>query len=532
MTKLTRRGFNKLVGGTLLAEAMFSAWPSMAHAADSDSLAAMSLTEASAKIHSKQVTSTELTKALLERINVYNPKVNALVTVMGKDALAQAAALDEEAKAGKFRSPLHGIPIALKDNIDTAGTRTTAASPMFKDRVPTEDADIVRRLKAAGAVIIAKANLHEFALGCTGDISYFGPARNPWSLEHVTGGSSSGSAAALSSMLCFGALGTDTGGSIRVPSSWCGTVGLKPTTGLVSIRGIIPCTASLDHCGPMARTVEDVALMLTQMAGYDNLDIFSVPSTPKDYVKEMKQPVTSFRLGLPASFYDHVDPEVEKAINAAIEVLTKLTAGVTSHAPLPELSSGGGGALGDSDFYHRDLIRQYGLNYMPPTRTRFERMMNPAPGAAVSTAADSAQAHQRLALLRREVDAAFKDFDVVIVPTIRNLPPTINASLAQETAGAGRSTKVYDWFDASGCTNTSPFDQYGVPAISIPCGFSSSGMPIGLMIAAPHFEEGKVLALAYAFQQATDWHTKRPPLTPSTAVPALVEGKPQAESKS
>jgi aspartyl-tRNA(Asn)/glutamyl-tRNA(Gln) amidotransferase subunit A len=454
---------------------------------------------------------------------------------MGKQALEQAAILDAEAKAGKFRGPLHGIPIGLKDNIDTAGTRTTAASPMFKDRVPTEDADIVRRLKAAGAVIIGKLNLHEFALGCTGDISYFGPSRNPWSLGHVTGGSSAGSGAALASDMVFGALGTDTGGSIRVPSAWCGIVGLKPTTGLVSIRGIIPCVADLDHCGPMARTVEDVALMLGQMTGYDQLDIFSVPSTPQDYVAEMKKPVSGIRLGTPQSFYDHLDPEIDAAVKQALVVLTKLTAGVTSSAPLWDGSPGGG--TGDSDFYHHDLIAKYGLNYMPPTRTRFERMENPPPGAKVITAADAARAHQQLETTRRMIDASFKDFDLVVVPTTRQLPPLINDSLAHEMSGGGSAsgrtaTKVYDFFDSSGgCTNTSPFDAYGVPAISLPCGFSKDGLPIGLMIAGPHFSEGKVLSLAYAYQQATQWHLQKPPLTAETPVPPIVEGKPAAAPK-
>src|SRR5580698_10238300 len=382
--KLTRRGFTGMVGTALAAETFAAAWPALSKAAmgavpavpvESDKLAAMSLTEVSEMIHARTVTSTQLVKALLDRINVYNPKVNCYITVMGKEALAQAEVLDAEQKAGKFRGPLHGIPIGLKDNIDTAGTRTTAASPMFKDRVPTEDADIVVRLKKSGAIIMGKMNLHEFALGCTGDISYFGPTRNPWALDHVTGGSSAGSGAAVATDLCFGALGTDTGGSIRVPSSWCGIVGIKPTTGLVSIRGIIPCTASLDHCGPMARSVEDVALMLGQMTGYDNLDIFSVQSTSEDYVKAMKQPVSGFRIGMPVSFYDHVDPQVEKALNDAVAVITKLTAGVTSHASLLEIPTGGGGggnSLGDTEAYHQDLIRQYGVNYMPPTRTRFE----------------------------------------------------------------------------------------------------------------------------------------------------------------
>lgn len=541
--KLTRRGFGILAGGAVIAETLLGNWPMLAQpaageVADADKLSAMSLTEVSEMVHNKTITSTQLVKALLDRINVYNPKVNCYVTVMAKEALGQAAQLDAEQKANKFRGPLHGIPIALKDNIDTAGTRTTAASPMFKDRVPTEDADIVRRREGAGAIILGKLNLHEFALGCTGDISYFGPTRNPWSLEYVTGGSSAGSGAAVSAALVYGALGTDTGGSIRCPSAWCGIVGLKPTVGLVSIRGIIPCTADLDHCGPMARTVEDVALMLGQMTGYDSLDIFSVQSTPEDYVKAMKQPVSSFRLGTPQSFYDHLDPEIDKAVKAALEVLTKLTAGVTSSAPLWDGSPGAG--TGDADFYHHDLIEKYGLNYMPPTRARFEKLENPPPGTKVPTAADAARAHQKLMTTRRMIDSSFKDFDLVVVPTTRLLAPKINDSLAIEAKGGGfgggaggaSGGKVYDWFaPGGGCMNTSPFDAYGVPAISLPCGFTESGMPIGLMIAGPHFTEGKVLALAYAYQQATQWHKKQPPLTAETVVPPIIESKSSPENK-
>ena len=534
---LTRRNFGKLAGSAVLADMLFGSWPSygksMAGASDASAnpLASKSLTEISGMIHDKSVTSKQLVQVLLDRIGVYNPKVNCYITVMAKEALAQAEQLDAEAAAGKFRGPLHGIPIALKDNIDTAGIRTTAASPMFKDRVPDEDADVVRRLKAAGAVIIGKLNLHEFALGCTGSVSYFGPTRNPWDLANVTGGSSAGSGAAAAADLAFGTLGTDTGGSIRVPAAWCGIVGLKPTTGLVSIRGIIPCQASLDHCGPMARTVEDVALMLGPMAGYDNLDIFSVASTPKDYVQEMKQPVSGFRLGTPQSFYDHLEPDIDAAVKTALGVLSRLTAGVTSSAPLWEGLTGTG--TGDADFYHHDLIEKYGLNYMPPTRARFERMENPAPGAKVATAADAARSHQMLMTTRRQIDAKFKDFDLVVVPTTRLNPPKINDALVREAAsaaGANRDTKIYDWFASSGgCANTAPFDAYGIPAISLPCGFTKDGLPIGLMIAGPHFTEGKVLALAYAYQQATDWHRKKPTLSPATPVPPIVEGKAPAK---
>jgi aspartyl-tRNA(Asn)/glutamyl-tRNA(Gln) amidotransferase subunit A len=534
MANISRRDFTKMCSGALTAGTFLAGWPSLlaelppTPGATDDELTSLTLLEASVRIHNRSVTSVQLTKALLKRIGVYDSKLNAYITVMSTEALTQAEQLDEEAKAGRFRSPLHGIPVALKDNIDTAGTRTTAASPMFKTRVPTEDAEVVRRLKASGAVILGKLNLHEFALGCTGDVSYFGPSRNPWNLQLVTGGSSGGSGAAVAADLCYGALGTDTGGSIRVPSSWCGIVGIKPTAGLVSIRGIVPCLASLDHCGPMARTVEDVALMLTQLAGYDNVDIFSVEHPPQDYFKLMKQPVSGFRLGAPVEFYDHLEPEVAQAVGAAIAVLTRLTQGVTSHATLPAIPEGENffNALGDTAAYHEPLIKESGMDYMPPTINDMKEIMTPA------TAADSSRSHNTLAMIRRQIDAAFNDFDLVVVPTTTSLPKPIKDALKMEMSDR-KPTKAYDFFDpTSGCSNTAPFDVYGIPALTLPCGFSKSGLPIGLMIAGPHFSEGKVLALAYAFQQATDWHTRKPNLTPAMAVPALVEDEVQEPKKS
>ncbi len=533
MGTISRRDFAAWCAGALAFSKLIAPWPASSAGAvidqADDHLPGLSLVEVSALIHKRTVTSTQLTQAALARIHVYNPKLNAYITIMATQALKQAARLDQEARAGRFRSPLHGIPIALKDNIDTAGTRTTAASPMFRARVPTEDAEVVRRLDAAGAVILGKLNLHEFALGCTGDVSYFGPARNPWALARITGGSSSGSGASVAAGLCYAALGTDTGGSIRVPSSWCGVVGIKPTAGLVSIRGIIPCEASLDHCGPMARTVEDVAMMLTQMAGYDNLDIFSVEHPAEDYMQSMKQPVSGFRLGAPVEFYDHLEPEVAEVVGTACEVLASLTQGITSRATLPDMPQGDNffTGLGDTAAYHEPLIKSSGMAYMPPTVIDMKEI------TAASTAADSAVSHATLATIRRTVDAAFKDqqIDLVVVPTTTSLPKTIRESLAREMADR-KPKKAYDFFDpTSGCTNTAPFDVYGIPALSLPCGFSKEGLPVGLMIAGPHFSEGKVLALAYAFQQATDWHKRKPPLAPDTPVPALVEASGDEEKK-
>src|SRR5580765_2300601 len=348
MTHLSRRAFTAtMIGaaaaatggaGALSAQTGRSTASTVPTASAADALAALTLSDVSGRIKAGTVTSTDLVNACLARIDVYNPKLNAFITVTKEAALAQARALDAEQRAGKLRGPLHGIPIALKDNIDTAGVRTTAASAVFDDRVPAEDAEVARRLAAAGAVVIGKANLHEFAFGGSSATSYYGPVRNPWALERNPGGSSGGSAAAVATDLCYGALGTDTGGSIRTPASYCGVVGLKPTYGLVSIRGIIPLVVSLDHCGPLTRTVTDAAMLLNVLAGYDRLDIASVEHPAEDYVAALKQPVGGFRVGVArAPFFDLLDADVARVVEDAIGVLRKLTAGVKD-ASLPSTS--------------------------------------------------------------------------------------------------------------------------------------------------------------------------------------------------
>src|SRR5437899_375493 len=295
-----------------------------------DGLAALSLAEAAARIQAGGVTSVELVNACLARVDIYNPKINAFITVTREAALAQARALDAEQRAGRIRGPLHGIPIALKDNIDTAGIRTTAASAVFDDRVPTEDAEVARRLSAAGAVLVGKTNLHEFAMGGTSATSYYGPVRNPWALDRNPGGSSGGSAAAVSTALCYAALGTDTGGSIRTPASYCSVVGLKPTYGLVSIRGIIPLVLSLDHCGPITRSVMDAAIVLNVLAGYDRLDIASVEHPAEDYAAAARQPVNGFTVGVArVPFFDLLDADIARVLDDALRVVGTLTKRLT-----------------------------------------------------------------------------------------------------------------------------------------------------------------------------------------------------------
>lgn len=502
---LNRREFSAALAGIVAAQAL-KVRPAFAADAFADELTSLSLIDIAAKIRSGSVTSTQVTQACLARIATYGPKLDAFITVMSAAALAQAQQLDAELRAGKLRGPLHGVPIALKDNIDTAGTRTTAASALFEDRVPTEDAPVVTRLKSAGAVIIGKTNLHEFAMGY-GDISYWGPARNPWNLAHNTGGSSSGSGAAISASLAYGALGTDTGGSVRIPASYCGIVGLKATYGLVPIRGIIPLVVSLDHCGPMTRTVADTALMLNTMAGYDRKDITSVDHAREDYLAALAQPVGGFRLGIPAGYFDNLDPEVAKAVQEAIDVLAKMTQGAKD-AALPSVSANPG-TFGEAFAYHEQYIKDAPGKYMLPTRRNLERQQSNPPKAA-----EYIRAKWALEELRRTVDDSFTDFDLVVLPTQRILPPDLNDMLKRD-----HSTEPTEPSITSNC---GPFDAFGLPAISIPCGFSKSGLPIGLMIAGPHFSEGKVLALAQAYERATEWHKMKPPLKPNTVKPPVV----------
>src|SRR5713101_2871475 len=286
----------------------------------------MGIREIAEQFRKGSLSPVELTTDCLARIERLNPKLNAFITVTAESALAAARQAEVEIRRGDWRGPLHGIPLALKDLIDMAGVRTTGASLLFKDRVPAEDAEIVRRLKAAGAVLLGKLNLHEFAYGGSSVISYFGPVRNPWNLDYSPGGSSGGSAAAVAAQLCYGAIGSDTGGSVRQPAGYCGVVGLKPTYGRVSTRGVIPLSWSLDHLGPMTRTVKDAALMLQVIAGYDAQDTTSIDVPVPDYAATIAAGTSSLRLGiLRAYFYEALHPEIQAAMEAALSVLKTLT---------------------------------------------------------------------------------------------------------------------------------------------------------------------------------------------------------------
>lgn len=462
--------------------------------AASEDLAGLTLKQASELLRNKAASPVDLTRACLRRIENYNPRLNAFITITSEEALESASAMEAEQRQGKWRGPLHGIPIALKDNIDTAGTRTTAASGLFKDRVPSEDADVVRRLKDAGAVFLGKLNLHEFAYGGTSDVSYFGAVHNPWALDHISGGSSGGSAAAVAAELCFGSLGTDTAGSVRIPASYCGVVGFKPTYGRVSLRGVIPLSWSLDHLGPICRTVEDTALLLAAIAGYDPLDPATIDRPVPDYARALGMETSNLRLGVPRSpFFEHLDPEVAKAVEAAIGVLRKMTRSVAETmlppaAPmLPILGT-------EAYAYHSKWIVESPDRYQPSTRDRI------IGNAADVKAPAYADALRQTSLLRRQVGKLFSSVDLLITPTMPRPPEACAQS---------------DSFDPIGIRNTSPFDIFGLPTISVPCGFTKSGLPIGLQISGAPFAESTVLTLAHAYERETEWHKRRPQLTPT-----------------
>lgn len=462
---------------------------------ESQDLAALTLKGAAELLRSKAASPVDLTQACLKRIERYNSALNAFITVASDQALKAAREMEAEQRRGKWRGPLHGIPIALKDNIDTAGVRTTAASGVFKDRVPSEDAEVVRRLKGAGAIILGKLNLHEFAYGGTSDVSYFGAVHNPWALDHIAGGSSGGSAAAIAADLCFGSLGTDTGGSVRIPSSYCGVVGFKPTYGRVSLRGVIPLSWTLDHVGPICKTVEDATLMLAAIAGYDQLDPASVDVPVPDYTRAFQMETSKLRLGVPRSpFFDKLDPEVAKAVKTAISVLSKLTKGA-SETTLPPtfglmLTITGAEAYA----YHAKTIVDSPGKYQPITRDRIMQL------AAGMQAPVYAAALRQTNLLRREITKTFSNVDLLITPTMPHPAETL--------------AKSKD-FDAVGLQNTSPFDVFGLPTISVPCGFTNSGLPIGLQISGAPFAESTVLALAHAYERETEWHKRHPKLAPA-----------------
>ena len=461
----------------------------------SDDLIDLSLAEIGRLLRSRKVSPVELAAGCLARIDRLNPALNAFITVTADTAMSQARDAEAEIRRGAWRGPLHGVPIGLKDNIDTLGVRTTAASALFKDRVPTEDAEVVRRLKSAGAVLVGKLNLHEFAYGATSVPSFFGAVRNPWKPAYIAGGSSGGPAAAVAAGLCYGALGSDTGGSIRQPAAHCSIVGLKPTYGRVSTRGVIPLSWSLDHVGPMARSVTDAAVILQAIAGYDPDDPASVDTPIPDYGVASRRNLSSMRVGVPREFfYADLDVEVESLVSAALLRLGRLTKGLTDvELSYEEEVSRRTILIAEAYAYHAVHVAQTPDLYQAAMLRRILE------GAGV-TASAYIEARRKIEILRRAIGRIFTTVDVLVTPTM--------PVLAVPIADARDDNNVVMQYPR----NTRPFNANGLPAISVPCGFTSGGLPVGLQIVGPPWQEESVLRLARAYEEATDWHRRRPPL--------------------
>jgi aspartyl-tRNA(Asn)/glutamyl-tRNA(Gln) amidotransferase subunit A len=459
-------------------------------------LTGLSLMEASELLRARKVSPVELTEACLRRIEALNPRLNAFITVTAEQALAQAREAEADLQRGRAKGPLHGIPLALKDLVDTAGVRTTAASALFKDRVPTHDAEVVRRLRAAGAVLLGKLNMHELAYGGSSVISYFGPVPNPWAPDYSSGGSSSGSAVAVAAGLCYGALGSDTGGSIRQPAAYCGIVGLKPTYGRVSTRGVVPLSWSLDHVGPMTRTVRDAALLLQVMAGYDPEDTASTDVSVEDYAEAFAVKTSSLRIGIArAHFYEGLHPEVQEAMDSALTVLRQLTSSPREVETPP--ASDPTVLRAEAYSYHRESAVRTPALFQPETLRRIRG------GAEIDTAA-YVNARRQLDQLRRSAPGIFNTVDLLITPTTPVPPFLISELLANPDDLRAKEIITL--------RHTRPFNMLGLPTISVPCGFTRAGLPIGMQITGPPWGEKTVLRLANAYEEATDWHTRRPAL--------------------
>lgn len=447
-------------------------------------LTQLTILEASALLKSRQVSPVELAQAHLERIEQRNPDLNAFITITGEQALAQARLAESEIHKSGPRSPLHGIPLALKDLFETCGIPTTAGSKFFYDYLPEEDAYTVCKLKAVGAVFLGKLNMHEIALGVTSNNPHFGAVRNPWDSERTPGGSSGGSAAALAAGMCMGSLGSDTGGSIRIPSSLCGTVGLKPTYGRVSLSGVIPLSWSLDHVGPMARTVRDAAVLLQVIAGYDPADPVSLDVPVVDYLEGIEDGVSGWRVAVAGGeAFEGVDPEIHSMLQSAGHALESLGAVVEQAPPLDfkaAVEANGLIAVVEAAAYHRQRLLEHPENFGQDVLRRLQI------GQATSVE-DYALSRRKQAEMRRRYTRLFESFDLLLAPATPVAAPLLNGPDAVEQARL-----------LTRCT--APFNLTGLPSLALPYGWTREGLPIGLQIVGAPWHEKKILQAGRALE--------------------------------
>jgi aspartyl-tRNA(Asn)/glutamyl-tRNA(Gln) amidotransferase subunit A len=459
-----------------------------------DELAFATIAELAPRLAAKEISPVEVTDAVLARIERHDPVLNAYITVTADSARHAARAAEAAIMAGNHLGPLQGIPVAHKDLYATRGVATTYGSPLFADWVPDFDAAAVERLKRAGAVMLGKTNLHELAYGSTSANAHYGVVRNPWRQDHHPGGSSGGSAAAVAAGLAFAATGSDTGASIRQPAACCGIVGIKPTFGRVSKFGALPLSWSQDHVGPLTRSVADAALVLQVLAGHDPRDPTSVDRPVPDFNAGLARGVGGARIGVVRSFFfDDCDPEIVAAVDAAVGVLEGEGARVDELelADIDAAYFAGVITIGvEGAAYHAADLRERPELFSDELRASFEL-------GSFYQATDYVQAQRLRRHLIDQVSREMAGFDAIVMPTSPVPATPIEGSPPEHAMLRPR--------------NTMPFNALGLPAISVPCGFTAAGLPIGLQIAGHAFDEAGVLRIAHAYEQATDWR-RRPPL--------------------
>jgi aspartyl-tRNA(Asn)/glutamyl-tRNA(Gln) amidotransferase subunit A len=458
----------------------------------------LTIAEAAAALRRKEFSAVELTDALLARIEIIDGKLHSFITLTADLARRQARQADQELRSGTDRGPLHGIPIALKDLYMTSGIRTTCHSAVLENWLPDIDATTFTKLREAGAILLGKLGMHEFAFGGPSMDAPFPAVRNPWNTDHIPGGSSSGSGAALAAGLCYGALGSDTGGSIRTPSSHCGVVGIKPTYGRVSRYGVVPLSWSLDHAGPMARSVEDCATLLQAISGYDARDPASANVAVPDFHAGLQDRIKALRIGVPrAGWFDEnlgVDPQTEAVFNQALDVLKILGAVVCDIDGKPFALARKANQtilVCEAYAYHEKTFQETPMKFGTSVR---RRMLE----GAFLRAADYIAAQRARTALNEQINAHFSRVDVFAVPGAPR-PPEAFATMDPNEQNLRPSF-------------TNPFNLTGLPAISVPAGFTEGNLPAGLQIVGRPFEEAAALRVAYAYEQATEWRKRRPAL--------------------
>jgi aspartyl-tRNA(Asn)/glutamyl-tRNA(Gln) amidotransferase subunit A len=462
----------------------------------------LSAGELSRLVQRKELSPVEIIDAHLDRIAATDGVLNSFITLLPEQARAAARRAESQIQAGRYLGPLHGIPVGLKDLFNTGGVRTTSGSRIFDNFVPEQDCTVAARFQQAGAILLGKLNMHQFAYGPTGENADYGHMHNPWDPERITGGSSGGSGSATAAGQCTITMGSDTGGSVRIPASLCGIVGHKPTYGLVSRHGLTPLSWCLDHPGPMVRTVEDAALTLNAIAGYDPNDVATTRMEVPDYTKALTGEVRGLRIGVVKEYFEApLDLQVGEAVQLAISLLEELGATV-SQVSLPMYRHSqvisGTILMAEAAAYHRDLLARDGDQLYPPIRLRLEA------GLFIS-AADYLRAQQARSEFNREARRLLDEVDLLAGPTEPVTAPMLletQVEVGEETMGTTAALTQY----------TRPYNITGFPAITVPCGFSDQGLPIGLQLAGRSFDDQTVLRAAHAYEQATEWRRRRPPI--------------------